>query len=120
MNTKNKFLYVFLIIITLGFILIYWKKKYKQTETKNYLSKNTKLNFDFDIFLANLGGAKNIANVSSTQKVLKINFHNKELVNILKLKELDGISGMTFQTKSISLVVGNVAKHLEEQINGVL
>ncbi|SYV90272.1 Uncharacterised protein [Metamycoplasma alkalescens] len=51
---------------------------------------------------------------------MKINFHNKELVNILKLKELDGISGMTFQTKSISLVVGNVAKHLEEQINGVL
>ncbi|BAP39668.1 PTS glucose transporter subunit IIB [Metamycoplasma canadense] len=118
MNSKNKALYIILIIVTLGFIIIYWQKKYRQSKIKNYLSKNTKLDFDFETLIKYLGGKDNIENVSSTHKILKINFLNRDKLSILKLKQLNGISGLTIQSKSISLVVGNTAKHIEELING--
>ncbi|PZV98727.1 PTS glucose transporter subunit IIB [Metamycoplasma auris] len=119
MNNKNKFLYVFLIIITFGFILIYWKKKYRQSKTKNYLSKDTKINFDTNLLIEYLGGIENIQSISSTQKVIKINFYEKEKIKVQNLKQLDGVSGLAIQSKSVSLVVGNIAKYLEEKINGV-
>ncbi|ENY68617.1 Hypothetical protein,putative glucose/sucrose specific PTS system IIB protein [Metamycoplasma auris 15026] len=119
MNSKNKFLYVLLIIVTFGFILIYWKKKYRQTKTKDYLSKDTKIAFDTNHLIAYLGGMENIKSTSATQKVIKIDFYDRNKIDIKKLKELDGISGLAIQSKSISLVVGNIAKFLEEKINGV-
>ncbi|BAQ54634.1 PTS transporter subunit EIIB [Mycoplasmopsis arginini] len=119
MNSRNKFLYVILIILTFGLILVYWKNKYKQTKTKDYLSKETKLNFNFDELVDYLGGKENIESVTSTQKVVKINFYEKNKVDALNIKNLDGVTGLTFQSKSISLVVGNTAKHIEELINEV-
>ncbi|WP_373439563.1 PTS glucose transporter subunit IIB [Metamycoplasma equirhinis] len=116
MNSKHKFLYVFLCIITLGFICIYWKRKYRQKETKNYLSTTSELAFDYKIFLLSLGGIKNLQNATASQKIIRIGFIDRALINIDKLKELDGISGINFQSNSISLVVGNSAKYLEEKI----
>ena len=43
MLNKNKFLYIFLIIITLGLILIFWRKKYKVLKTKNYLTTDNEI-----------------------------------------------------------------------------
>ncbi|MGX9340209.1 hypothetical protein ACWXVM_02660 [Mycoplasma sp. 2261] len=119
MNPKNKFLYIFLIIVTFGFILIYWKKRFRQTKPKNYLSKETKLSFNFDVFVSLLGGKENIKSVSATQKILKINFLDKAKIAIPQLKNLDGITGVAIQSKTISFVVGNVAKHIEHLINEV-
>ncbi|BDX52625.1 hypothetical protein JPM7_2320 [Metamycoplasma equirhinis] len=116
MNSKHKFLYVFLCIITLGFICIYWKRKYRQKATKNYLSTTSELAFDYKIFLLSLGGIKNLQNATASQKIIRIGFIDRALINIDKLKELDGISGINFQSDSISLVVGNSAKYLEEKI----
>ncbi|WP_330463142.1 PTS glucose transporter subunit IIB [Metamycoplasma gateae] len=117
MNKKNKFLYFFLIVITFGFILIYWQKKYRQSKIKNYLTKETNLSFDFKQLIEYLGGNQNIERVSSTQKVLKISFYDKEKIDLIKLKKLDGVTGITVQSKSISLVVGNTAKYIDELIN---
>ncbi|AZZ65409.1 PTS glucose transporter subunit IIB [Metamycoplasma phocicerebrale] len=119
MNSKNKFLYFFLIIITFGFILIYWKKKYRQIKQKDYLSKETKISFDLEDLLKNLGGKDNIKSLSSTQKILKVFFFDKQKVNSLELKKLDGVSGIALQSGSVSLVLGNTAKHVEELINEV-
>ncbi|AWX69493.1 PTS glucose transporter subunit IIB [[Mycoplasma] anseris] len=116
MTKKQKALYVFLIIITLGFICIYWKRKFKQTESKNYLTVETKLSFEFQAFLNSLGGKQNINNVSSSQKIIKVFFNNRQDINIENLKNLDGVSGIAFQKNSISLVVGNTAKYLEELV----
>ncbi|MBN4089261.1 PTS glucose transporter subunit IIB [Mycoplasma enhydrae] len=117
MNGKNKFLYYFLIIITFGFILIYWKKKYRQNKQKDYLSKSTKISFDLEDMIRSLGGKENIKSTSSTQKILKIFFDDKQKVNALELKKLDGVSGIALQSQSISLVLGNTAKYVEELIN---
>ncbi|TPE57206.1 PTS glucose transporter subunit IIB [[Mycoplasma] falconis] len=117
MTSKHKFLYVFLIIITFGLILIYWKKKYRQSSKKDNLSTTTKTAFSIEELIEKLGGKNNIETVLATHKVIKIGLKDREQVNIEALKKLDGISGMTFQSKSISLVVGNVAKYLETKIN---
>ncbi|AWX42519.1 PTS system IIB component [Metamycoplasma cloacale] len=115
MNKKHKALYIFLIIITLGFILLHWRK-YKQQSIKNELSVEEKIPFDMNDFLDYLGGIENINNVSSSHKIVKIEFKQRSAILAKELQELNGISGITFQRASISLVVGNCAKYLEQQL----
>ena len=50
MSGKQKFLYVFLIIITLGFILLYWRK-YKQSNKKDYLTVDKRIPFNFEVVM---------------------------------------------------------------------
>ncbi|AXE60760.1 PTS glucose transporter subunit IIB [[Mycoplasma] phocae] len=116
MNKKHKFLYILLCILTLGFICIYWKKKYQQKKPKDYLSIQEKLSFDYDEFLKFIGGKDNIVDVNATQKVVKIAFIDRKKVDSSALKSLDGITGISFQSQQISLVIGNSAKYLEQKI----
>ncbi|MBN0970897.1 PTS glucose transporter subunit IIB [Mycoplasma phocoeninasale] len=116
MNKKHKFLYILLCILTLGFICIYWRKKYRQKNQKDYLSVQEKLSFDYDEFLKLIGGKENITAVSATQKIVKIAFKDRKKVDSTGLKALDGITGISFQSQQISLVIGNSAKYLEQKI----
>ncbi|WP_369085957.1 PTS glucose transporter subunit IIB [Metamycoplasma spumans] len=116
MNSKHKALYIFLLIITFGLIKIYWNKKYRKNEVQTSLSREEKLSFDYDKFIYLLGGKSNIEDVASTQKIIKITFKERTLINSEGLKMLDGVSGLAFQSKSISLVIGNSARFLENKI----
>lgn len=112
MTKKQKFMYVFLIVITFGFILLYWKK-YKQTSSKNYLSVEKKLNFDFEKFISYIGGFKNIKDVKSSQKVLTIFYIEKNNIILNELKNLKGILGISIKSDSISFVIGNSAAYVK-------
>lgn len=121
MSGKQKFLYVFLIIITLGFILLYWRK-YKQSNKKDYLTVDKRIPFNFEHFIGFLGGYENIIETSSdshstSQKVLRIKYKDKTKLNIEELKKLNGISGIALNSYGISLVVGNNAKYIAEKID---
>ena len=121
MSNKQKFLYVFLIIITLGFILLYWRK-YKQSNKKDYLTVDKRIPFNFEHFISSLGGYENIIETSSdshstSQKVLRIKYKDKTKLNIEELKKLNGISGIALNSYGISLVVGNNAKYIAEKID---
>ena len=121
MSGKQKFLYVFLIIITLGFILLYWRK-YKQSNKKDYLTVDKRISFNFEDFISFLGGHENIIETSSdshstSQKVLRIKYKDKTKLNIEELKKLNGISGIALNSYGISLVVGNNAKYIAEKID---
>ena len=121
MSGKQKFLYVFLIIITLGFILLYWRK-YKQSNKKDYLTVDKRIPFNFEHFISVLGGYENIIETSSdshstSQKVLRIKYKDKTKLNIEELKKLNGISGIALNSYGISLVVGNNAKYIAEKID---
>ena len=121
MSGKQKFLYVFLIIITLGFILLYWRK-YKQSNKKDYLTVDKRIPFNFEDFISFLGGYENIIETSSdshstSQKVLRIKYKDKTKLNIEELKKLNGISGIALNSYGISLVVGNNAKYIAEKID---
>lgn len=112
MTKKQKFMYVFLIVITFGFILLYWKK-YKQNSSKNYLSVEEKLNFDFEKFISYIGGFKNIKDVKSSQKILTIFYIEKNNIILNELKNLKGILGISIKSDSISFVVGNSATYVK-------
>ncbi|TPR53713.1 PTS glucose transporter subunit IIB [Metamycoplasma neophronis] len=116
MNSKQKALYIFLLIITFGLISIYWRKKYQKKQVQSQLSIEQKLSFDYDSLITALGGIKNINNVSSTHKIIKVFFENRNAIKIEDIQKLDGMSGITFQSNSISIVLGNSAKYLEEKI----
>lgn len=121
MSNKQKFLYVFLIIITLGFILLYWRK-YKQSNKKDYLTVDKRISFNFEHFISFLGGYENIIETSSdshstSQKVLRIKYKDKTKLNIEELKKLNGISGIALNSYGVSLVVGNNAKYIAEKID---
>ena len=103
MTKKQKACYIFLIIITFGLILLYWKKKYKQTKEKDHLSTTNKLDFNLNDFISMFGGFENIK--------------DKELVDIEKIKAFKQITGITLQSKSISLVMGNICPYLNDLIN---
>ncbi|MDD1379056.1 PTS glucose transporter subunit IIB [Metamycoplasma hyosynoviae] len=115
MTKKQRFLYIFLIIITFGFILIHWKK-YRQREEKQSLSISTKLNFKYEDLISALGGIQNITSVNSTQKVLKISYKNKQEINFDKLKVIKDISGISLTQNTISIIIGNAAIYLKDKI----
>ncbi|ASI53738.1 PTS glucose transporter subunit IIB [Metamycoplasma hyosynoviae] len=115
MTKKQRFLYIFLIIITFGFILIHWKK-YRQREEKQSLSISTKLNFKYEDLISALGGIQNITSVNSTQKVLKISYKNKQEINFDKLKAIKDISGISLTQNTISIIIGNAAIYLKDKI----
>ncbi|EPL03236.1 glucose/sucrose specific PTS system IIB component domain protein, partial [Chlamydia psittaci 02DC14] len=52
-----------------------------------------------------------------TNKIIKLEFKDKELVNIEKIKAFKQITGITLQSKSISLVMGNICPYLNDLIN---
>ncbi|MDD7897330.1 PTS glucose transporter subunit IIB [Metamycoplasma hyosynoviae] len=115
MTKKQRFLYIFLIIITFGFILIHWKK-YRQREEKQSLSISTKLNFKYEDLISALGGIQNITSVNSTQKILKISYKNKQEINFDKLKAIKDISGISLTQNTISIIIGNAAIYLKDKI----
>ncbi|QJG66828.1 PTS glucose transporter subunit IIB [Mycoplasma phocoenae] len=113
MTGKNKFKYYFLLISTFGLIKLRWKK-YRQTEVKNKLTVKEQIDFDINELIQFLGGKDNITNTIATYSKIKISFKDKSLIQSKKIQTLNGVSGMVLQSQSITLVVGNNAKYIEQ------
>ncbi len=115
MTTQEKLLYWFLIIITFGIILLYWKTK--KTKIKNELSTKKKIDLDMKKLILLLGGSENIQSVSSTHTKVKINFENRQNIDIEKIKQINGVSGVFASSTYIQIIVGNQALAIQESLN---
>ncbi|MGL5357826.1 MAG: PTS glucose transporter subunit IIB [Metamycoplasmataceae bacterium] len=104
MDWKQKFMFIFLQVITFGLIWIYWKKF--KTEKNDTLIQDEKITINVEKILEELGGYENIINVIKTYSKLKIFFKKKELINVENIKEIKGVSGIFINDKSIDLIVG--------------
>lgn len=115
MSKKDKFLYVFLIIVTFGLILIYWKK-HLQENTKSELSISEKINFNVENLIKYLGLKENIKEVKSTNQIVKITIKDNSLVKPEEIRKLKGVSGVVNNSKQISIVVGNSAMSIKKEL----
>lgn len=120
MNKRHKALIIFLSIITLGIYLIVIKKR-KNIEVKETLIEE-KIPFKIETLITALGGLQNISSVSAITSRIKINFNDRSMIDIEKIKKIKAISGLVLQTKSISCIVGYsapaVATAIEGELNG--
>ncbi|AAT27986.1 glucose/sucrose specific PTS system IIB component [[Mycoplasma] mobile] len=119
MSKKDKFLYIFLIIITFGLILLYWRK-YRQIKPKKELSISTKISFKLEDLIDSLGSKENIKSIKSSNQIVKIAINDNSLVKIDEVKNLKGISGVVNNTTQISLVVGNSAPTIQKELENKL
>jgi phosphotransferase system IIB component len=115
MTKQEKFLYWFLIVITFGLILLYWKTK--KVEVKKELSTKTKVDIDLKKLIKFLGGPENIHHVSSTHTKVKIDFLDRKNINIEKIKEINGVSGVFASSTYIQLIVGNQALAIQKTLS---
>ena len=116
MTNKEKFLYIFLQIITLGTIWIYWNQKNKKYNKQNVLSQDSKISIDINNLINDLGGSNNIKSIENTHNKIKVFYNNYDLININELKENKGISGTFINDKFIALIVGNSANAIVQKI----
>lgn len=114
MTGKEKTIYLFLIIITFGLILIYWKTK--KVEVKNELSKKEKITININKLILLLGNKENIKSVESTNTKVKINFINRDNVKIEEIKKINGISGVFATSNYIQIIVGKEAEAIEKKL----
>lgn len=109
MTLKDKLIFIFLTIITIGiYPIIVFKGKNQSVSTE--LSKNEKFSVDLNKLKNNLGGLDNITQVEYTHTKIKIFIENKNLVNVEALSKQKGISGVFATSKFITIIVGNTAK----------
>lgn len=118
MSKKDKFLIVLLTIVTLGFCWLYWhvqnkkEQKLKKGEI-NKLDSNIKL----DELVELLGSKENINSVNATFSNLKVEFNDKKAVNVDELQKLKYVSGVMISSTKMTLVVGDYAKKIAEELN---
>ena len=121
MTTKEKFYFISLQIITFGLIWIYWKKRQQTYQNPDQLSVANKITFAIAPLVVYLGQISNIKAVSATHQRIKINYQNRQLLDLEAIKNLKGVSGVFVNDQAISLIVGNqaqlVANALEQLIN---
>lgn len=116
MTFKEKFLFIFLQVITLGLIWIYWKKKKKSFNNKNELSFSKKTKLDIDKLLKSIGGIENIKTITYTHTKIKIEYFQRNNINTNDIKDINGISGLFINDSFLTIIVGNEAKIITESI----
>lgn len=110
---SDKILIIVLTIITLGLIWIKWKKDIKHT--KNTIYQVNKIPFDIAKLKKYLG-ENNIIEVKNTATRIIISFSNIELIKVEEIKKLRGVSGVFLSSKNISLILGEYALAVYNQI----
>ncbi|WP_027335089.1 PTS sugar transporter subunit IIA [Mycoplasmopsis felifaucium] len=120
MTKKDKFLIVILTIFTIGFCWIYWQnknKKIKDAKKGNIQKLDTNMNVAELINL--LGTKSNIKEVSASVSGVKIEFFDKNKVDFESIKKLKYVSGLMISTNKTTLIVGEYAKKLAQEINSI-
>lgn len=116
MTGKEKFLFIFLQIITLGLIWIYWKKQYQKQSDEQSLSQKNNSTIDANNLMNLLGTKENIENVVSTHTKIKIFYKDRSKILIDEIKNTKGISGVFINDTFIVIIVGKTAESLKEQL----
>lgn len=116
MTFKEKFLFIFLQIITIGLIWIYWNQQKQKLGQENELSYATKTNFEINKLINLIGEKENILEISNTHTKVKISFKDRTKINAEAIKNLKGVSGIFFNDQTITIIVGNEAKIINELI----
>lgn len=111
----NKFSYVLCSILTLGIFNLCIRHKAKNTKTNDTLSFSTKYNFKIVDFINDLGGVKNIKNVSATLSSVSINLADINLINP-DLKNKYKIHGLNKSANNLILIFGDNAKQIAQDI----
>lgn len=114
MGFKDRFLWIFLIIITFGLIQIYWKKQ--KSPEKNYLSVSEKIPFEMTKFYQTIGSLENIQNCAFTHNKVRVDLKDIRKIDQQSILNLRGISGVVISSSSVNIIVGNSAKKIAEQI----
>lgn len=116
MTRKEKFLFIFLQIITFGLIWIYWKKQYQKQSDEQSLSQKNNSIIDANNLMTLLGTKENVENVVSTHTKIKIFYKNREKILIDEIKNTKGVSGVFINDAFIVIIVGKTAESLKEQL----
>lgn len=116
MTWKEKFLFIFLQIITFGLIWIYWKKQYQKQSDEQSLSQKNNSIIDANNLMTLLGTKENIENVVSTHTKIKIFYKNRDKILIDEIKNTKGISGVFINDNFIVIIVGKTAESLKQQL----
>lgn len=114
MTFKEKFLFIFLQIITIGLIWIYWNQQKQKLGQENELSYATKTNFDINKLINLIGEKENILEITNTHTKVKISFKDRTKINPEAIKNLKGVSGIFFNDQTITIIVGNEARIINE------
>ncbi|WP_022935201.1 hypothetical protein ACJA28_00375 [Mesomycoplasma moatsii] len=109
MTAKEKFLFIFLQIITLGLIWIYWKKQAKKYQVENTLSQEIKVGINVIKLIKAMGGPNNIKEVTNTHTKVKIMYNIRQRVELEEIKNISGISGVFMNDEAVTIIVGNSA-----------
>lgn len=120
MTFKEKTLFIFLQIITLGLIWIYWRKEAKKRSDENSLSQELKLVVDVNELLTSLGGNDNVQEITNTHTKVKIFYKDRSLLDVESIKNIKGVSGVFVNDKFVVVIVGNSAEALKKLINSKL
>lgn len=120
MTRKEKILFIFLQIITLGLIWIYWNNKTKKYKNEKSLSQELKSGVNAIKLIKLIGGPNNISEVVNTHTKVKIKYNIRERVQLDEIKKISGISGVFMNDVAITIIVGNSAKNLCDIINSNL
>ncbi|WP_255565826.1 PTS sugar transporter subunit IIA [Mycoplasma sp. E35C] len=115
----NKATWVFLNIITLGIIRIVANKKAKRmsSQVNQELKISNKLPFNLDNFVRALGSWDNLQSSEATLNMIKISVVDKNKINPDQIKKEFKIKGIMWSGNNLSLVCGDYAISLSEQIN---
>ena len=116
MTAREKFLFIFLQIITLGLVWIYWNRQKQQFSQANQLTYATKTNFDTQALINLIGSITNITNATHTHTKIKIEFQNRDLIDATAIKNLKGVSGIFINDQFLTVILGNEAKLVCERI----
>ncbi|WLP85154.1 PTS sugar transporter subunit IIABC [Mycoplasma seminis] len=114
---KNKFLIVFLTIITFGLIWIKWNKQSKKE--KNTIYQNDKLPFKISDFLT-ATGENNITALSTRLNRINVEVKDIKKVNLENIKKMKGISGIFAKSQSFSIVLGEYTQVVYQELSKLL
>lgn len=120
MTAKEKFLFIFLQIITLFLIWIYWNHKTKQYKDEHTLSQEIKVGINIIKLIRAMGEPNNIKQVTNTHTKVKIEYNIRERVDLETIKNMSGISGVFMNDVAVVILVGNSAASVCEKIKANL
>ena len=112
---RVKIIYVLLSIVTFG-VYPYVLKKRLQNKPINSLSQAKKININLDELIKSLGGKNNIDGAEYTHTKIKVFISNVEIVDKEEVNKIKGISGVFISSNRITLIVGNQAKLLTQEL----
>ena len=115
MQRKTKKIFFYIMTLGIGYFIIKSKSK-SDPQVNAVLTLSEKFPFKVDDIINYLGKSDNVISVSSTINMLKVELKDINLVDKTMLKKL-GAKGMMQSGKTLSLILGDYSKALEQAIN---